>query len=98
MFYCFNFSAYIRFFIKGLIDTNVNISNELNFSDVYRSVNYIGSLGVYSLCTRPNAVYTSINLINLKNKNEFFLYQIPAMTRNDGSWNILQIWRSVIGH
>ena len=23
---------------------NVNISNELNFSDVYRSVNYIGSL------------------------------------------------------
>ena len=34
MFYCFSFSAYIRFFVKVLIETNVNISNELNFSDV----------------------------------------------------------------
>ena len=40
MFSCFNFSAYIRFFV--LTEMNVNISNELNFSDVYRSVNYIG--------------------------------------------------------
>ena len=31
----FKFSAYIRIFIKGLIETNGNISNELNFSDVY---------------------------------------------------------------
>ena len=43
---------------------NINISNELNFSDVHRSVNYIGSLaqftwgggGVHSLCPRPNVV------------------------------------------
>ena len=41
VFYCFNFSAYITFFIKVLIETNVNISNELHFSDVYQSVNYI---------------------------------------------------------
>ena len=43
MFSCFNFSAYIRLFVNVLIEMNVNISNELNFSDVYRSVNYIGS-------------------------------------------------------
>ena len=43
-FSCFNFSAYIRFFVNVLIKMNVNISNELNFSEVYRSVNYIGSL------------------------------------------------------
>ena len=42
MLYCFNFSAYLRFFVKVLIEMNVNISNELNIiSDVYRSVNYI---------------------------------------------------------
>ena len=40
MLYSFNFSAYIRFFVKILIETNINISNELIFSDVYRSVNY----------------------------------------------------------
>ena len=44
MFSCFSFSAYFRFFFNVLIDMNVNISNELNFSDVYRSVNYMGSL------------------------------------------------------
>ena len=33
----------LRFFIKVLIETNVNISNELIFSDIYQSVNYIGS-------------------------------------------------------
>ena len=40
MLYCTSFSTYIRFF-KALIKTNVNTSNELNFSDVCRSVNYI---------------------------------------------------------
>ena len=44
MFYCFKFSAYIRFFVKGLIETTVNISNGFNFSDVYRIVNYIRML------------------------------------------------------
>ena len=69
MFYCFSFSAYIRFFIKSLIETNVNISNELYFSDVYRHLNYNGSLvkfymnpfGVNPLGTRLNVVFTSIN-------------------------------------
>ena len=42
MFYCLNLSVCIRFF-RILIETNVNISNELNFSDIYRSVNYNGS-------------------------------------------------------
>ena len=35
------FSSSIRFFVNVLIEMNVSISNELNFSDVYRSVNYI---------------------------------------------------------
>ena len=39
-----DFSAYTRFFVKDLIERNVNISNELNFSDVYRTIDYIGSL------------------------------------------------------
>ena len=34
--------------MKILIETNVNISNELNFSDVYRSVNYTGSLAKFT--------------------------------------------------
>ena len=60
----------IRFVIKALIKTNINISNELNFSDVYRSVNYIywvtskvnmNTFGVYLLCTRSSVVYASIN-------------------------------------
>ena len=38
----------IRFFHQGLIVTSVNISNELNFSDVYRSVNYSGSLSKFT--------------------------------------------------
>ena len=49
MFSCFNFSAYVRFFVKVLNEMNVNVSNEVNFSDVYRSVNNIGSL---AKCTR----------------------------------------------
>ena len=70
MFSCFSVSVYIRFFVNVLIEMKVNISNELNFSDVYRSVNYIGSLakfkGVHSLCMWPNVVYTSINLRKIK--------------------------------
>ena len=37
----------VRFFVKLLIVTNVNISNKLNFSDVYRSVNYFGLLAIF---------------------------------------------------
>ena len=50
-FKCFTasfFSAYIKVFVKVLTETNVNISNELNVSDVYRSVNYIGSLAKFT--------------------------------------------------
>ena len=39
--YCLNCSTDIRFFVKVWIETNVNISNELDFIAVYRSVNYI---------------------------------------------------------
>ena len=42
------FKQLIRFFVKVLTETNVNISNELNFSDVYRSVNYIWSLAKFA--------------------------------------------------
>ena len=32
MFYCFIFSSYVRFFLQIYIETNVNISNKINFS------------------------------------------------------------------
>ena len=48
MFYCFNFSVYLRFLVEALIETNVNISNELNSDDVCRSVNYIVLLATFS--------------------------------------------------
>ena len=58
MFYFFHFSTYIRFFVKILMKTNVNISKELNFFDVHQCVNCIGLLiekftrtPVHSLCT-----------------------------------------------
>ena len=35
-------------FVKVLIQTNVNISNKLIFSDVYRSVNYNGPLAKFT--------------------------------------------------
>ena len=43
---CFTASilALFKISVKVLIETNVNISDELDFSDVYRSVNYFGSL------------------------------------------------------
>ena len=70
-----------------------HLRNEFHFSEVYRSVNSIGSrakwmnpegglftlhasgfihfardpmFGVHSLCTRPNGVYTSINIRKIK--------------------------------
>ena len=72
-------SSISDFLVKALIETNVSISNELNFSGVYWSVNYIGSLAkftwtpnyvnpfwVHSLCMGPNVGYTSINLRKIK--------------------------------
>ena len=44
IFLLLQFKAYIKLFIKVFTKTYVNISNELNFSDIYQSVNYIGSL------------------------------------------------------
>ena len=38
-----HFSAHKRFFFKVLIATSVNKNKKLNFSDVFRNVNYIGS-------------------------------------------------------
>ena len=43
MFHCFILTAYVRFFVNILSETNVNISNELTFSDVYQRVKYNGS-------------------------------------------------------
>ena len=80
MFNCFNFSVYIRFFVKVLIETTTNIMSELNFSDFYRSLNCLVASKVYmnpefrvpSFCTRPNVVYTLINL----RKNEIHSLEI----------------------
>ena len=49
--HCFTASVlafFIRFFVKILVERNANISNGLNFSDVYRRVNYIGSLAKFT--------------------------------------------------
>ena len=43
MFYCFMFSALYKIFRQDFVAI-ANISNELNFSTVYRSVNYFGWL------------------------------------------------------
>ena len=42
------FKLLYKLFHKILIETNVNINYELNFSDVYGSVNYIGSLAKFT--------------------------------------------------
>ena len=55
--------SFIRLFIKVLIEMNVNISEQLIFSDVYRSVNYTG---VHLLCMRPNEVYHVNKIIKMK--------------------------------
>ena len=41
---CKCFSAYTRYFVKLLIEVNVNIDNELISSGVYRRVNCTGSM------------------------------------------------------
>ena len=67
MFYGLNFSACIRFFVKVLIATNVNTSNEQMFSDISRNVIYIGSLAKFTFTLHVlNVVYTSINLETMK--------------------------------
>ena len=73
MSYCFNFSAYMRFFIKVSVKKNVNIKNKLFFLclskgklDWVTYKIYMNPCGVHSLCTRPNVVYTSINFSKMK--------------------------------
>ena len=82
MFCCFDFSALIRFFAKVLIVTDVNISNELNFSDVYRSVNYIGSLAKFTWgsFTLHATQYASINL----RKNEIHSLKPGRVAQSPG--------------
>ena len=41
-------------FVKILNETNCNIRNELNFPEVYRSVNYIGSLSKFIHVRTPS--------------------------------------------
>ena len=64
MYKCFidSILAFIEdFFIKVLIETNVNIRNALNLSGIYRKsdLHWVDSkvnrspFGVHSLCTRP---------------------------------------------
>ena len=48
MFYCFIFRAFVSLFVNVLIETDCIISDELNLSDVSRSVNYTGSLAKFT--------------------------------------------------
>ena len=46
-----------------------NIRNEFIFSDVHGAMNGSGSLakfGIHSLCTRPTAVHSSMNIRKMK--------------------------------
>ena len=93
-FHCFNFSANIRFFVKALIETNVSFSNELNFSDVNRSVNYIWSPAKFTWDSFTlHATQCSLqfdkhqeNLIHSLNKAEnhvaYFDYFVPVFGQN----------------
>ena len=62
MFYGFSFRACIKIFVKVLIEKNVIISNEVNFSDGLlkcklhwvASKVYMNPFGVHSLCMLPN--------------------------------------------
>ena len=40
--------AYVRCFVKVLVERNVNVSTEIIFSDVYQSSNYTGLLGKFT--------------------------------------------------
>ena len=66
MFYGFNFSANIKNFVK----IDVNISNELNFSDFLPKckIHWVTSKAYMnsSLCTGPSVVNTSINIREMK--------------------------------
>ena len=102
MFYCFNFSPEIRFFYKNLIETNVNISNELNLPDVYRSVDYIWSLAKFTCtpsglftCTRPNVVYASINFRKMKFIVNITMSDITLQDQGTSYFPILSIYNDI---
>ena len=61
MFYCFNFSAYIRSYVRILSETNVNINNELIFLYINQSVNYIGSLAKCKLQSIASKIYMRLS-------------------------------------
>ena len=73
MFYCFKFERLYKIFVKILIDTKVNISNELFFGYLSKcklpwvsSKVYMKPFVAHSLRMQPNVVYTSINLRKMK--------------------------------
>ena len=85
MFYSFKFSASIIFNIKSLIETNENKSNELSFSDVYLSLNYIGTLATANILENWDPLYITVIVLKL---NFFHFFQC----NNDrSSWGCL-IW------
>ena len=54
-------------FVKVLIETNVNISNELNFSDGSQNVNYIGLLEKFTRTSSGFNHYVVYILITHRN-------------------------------
>ena len=48
------------------MEMNVNISNKLNFSDVYQNVNYTTPLEFINFARDSSVVYTLINLRKIK--------------------------------
>ena len=65
-----------KIFIKILIEMNVNISSELNFSDDFRCrIHWVASKVNMNPFGFPNVVYTSINL--KKNESHSLNEKIP---------------------
>ena len=82
MFYCFNLIAYSRFSDKSSIRTNVNTIKKLNFSDVYRSVTYIGSLAKFIFTLH---VTQCILDVDKRSINEIrYLILIKGIARTEG--------------
>ena len=91
---------YIRFFVNVLIEMNVNVSNELNFSDVYRSVNYIGSLAKFTWTPSSFTLHaTQCSLhFDKPQKNEIHSLNITTMSwtfwyalykKKVGQWDLI---------
>ena len=63
-------------FNKRYREMNVNISNELIFSDAHGAMNHFG---VHSLCTRATTAHSFMNIRKMKFISEIFTFLIQSL-------------------